>query len=86
MKTAEHHLSKRFGCATARFHLARPGELVDATLGKYEIRTADSRPAARGSRRLAHGCVCLLRSGGWDLVPGLPCGSLGSVKQCREVS
>lgn len=64
------------GCATARFHLAGRGELLGATLGKYEIRAVDSRPAARGSRRLAHSCVCLLRSGGRDLVPGLPCGSL----------
>ena len=74
MRTPAHHLSKRFGCATARFHLAGRGELVGVILGKYEIRAADSRPAARGSRRLAHGCVCLLRSGGWDFGPGLPCG------------
>jgi hypothetical protein len=32
-------------------------------------------PAAR-SRRLALGSVCLLRSGGQDQSPGLPCGSL----------
>lgn len=78
MKTTEHHLSKRFGCATVRFHLAGRGESVGATLGKKEIRAADSRPAARGSRQLAHGCVGLPRSGGWDLVPGLPCGSEGT--------
>ena len=71
------------GCATARFHLAGRGELVGATLGKYEIRAVDSRPAARGSRRLAHSCVCLLRSGGRDLVPGLPCGSFDSFSQCQ---
>ena len=76
MRTPAHHLSKRFGCATARFHLAGRGELVDAVVGKEKIVRRNLVPAARGSRRLALGCVCLLRSGGWGSHPGLPCGSL----------